>query len=242
MGIAERSQTFCPAGKGRNSVRKNENALVLFARDPVPGQVKTRLHPFLDAETICDLYLCFLDDSIETLQRVENADRFIGVYPGHLSGYFPGLQADASVYLQEGKDLGERMRSTFRQRFEEGYGKVVIIGADSPSLPAAYIREAFSSGKDIVLGPSTDGGYYLIGMAEKLLDVFDGVSWGTDQVLRQTLNRIRQQGATLALLPVWYDVDCPEDLRFLKIHSDLMAESGLPEGPATGRFLRELDL
>ena len=91
-----------------------------------------------------------------------------------------------STFVQEGKDLGDRMKNTFSARFAEGYEQVVIIGADSPSLPLAYIRQAFVSKQDVVLGPSVDGGYYLIGMRGKLINLFDGIAWGGDTVLEET--------------------------------------------------------
>ena len=112
---------------------------------------------------------------------------------------------------------------------------------ECPSLPAPYIRQALESAKDLAIGPSSDGGYYLIGMGEKRVDVFDGVAWGTESVLTQTLERVRRSGADVELLPLWYDVDRPEDLRFLKTHLEWMEHAGLgPSGP-TGDFLKHLE-
>ncbi len=224
-------------------MKKNSRALVLFARDPVPGQVKTRLHPFLDTETVYNLYLRFLNDSIDKICEVGDADRFIGVYPSNLSGFFDrlGKRPAIEVFNQEGKDLGERMERTFSRMREAGYRRTVIIGSDSPSLPVPYIRQALESEKDLAIGPSSDGGYYLIGMGEKRVDVFDGVAWGTESVLTQTLERVRRSGAAVELLPLWYDVDRPEDLRFLKTHLEWMEHAGLgPSGP-TGDFLKQLE-
>ncbi|MFQ5449124.1 MAG: TIGR04282 family arsenosugar biosynthesis glycosyltransferase [Nitrospinaceae bacterium] len=222
--------------------RFHDQALVLFAKDPVIGQVKTRLHPFLDQETILELYSNFLRDSIRILFAVEGVDRFIGVYPSHLSNFFSRWREEPPVtlFVQEGKDLGERMRNTFAARFDEGYRKTVIMGADSPSLPARYLEQAFQSEKDLVIGPSTDGGYYLIGMNREMVEVFQGVSWGSNQVLRETLERVTKSGASIGLLPVWYDVDRPENVLFLKTHLDLMEQSGLGDPGATGEFLKGL--
>ena len=224
--------------------RRHDNALILFARDPVVGQVKTRLNPFLDPQTIFDLYLCFLADSIDTLCLVESADRFVGIKPSNLSGYFDRLDPSCaiSVFVQEGQDLGERMQNAFASRFAEGYGKVVIVGADSPSLPTKYIHQAFASNRDVVLGPSVDGGYYLIGMCGSVVDLFGGVAWGGDTVLEQTRERLERRGASLELLPAWYDVDRPEDLKFLKTHLELMAAAGHGEGKSTREFLRQISL
>ncbi len=224
----------------RNSAR----ALILFAKDPVAGQVKTRLSSLLDNSTTLNLYHHFLSDSIEKVCSVAEADRFIGIASNSQTGYFEDVSRRRSVqlFVQEGDNLGERMRRAFEDRFKEGYERVVIIGADSPTLPTAYIEQALQSQKEVVIGPSTDGGYYLIGMQGKVTDVFEGVSWGTDQVLSETLDVLKGQRAEAELLPVWYDVDLPEDLRFLKTHLEWMVHSGLQENKATLEFLNQLHL
>ncbi|GJL80014.1 MAG: hypothetical protein NPINA01_30030 [Nitrospinaceae bacterium] len=219
-------------------------AIILFARDPVIGQVKTRLQPLLDPESVLKLYTCFLNDSIEKICKLESADRFIGVTPSDLSGFFSRLDNESAlqIFTQEGKDLGEKMSRAFKERFREGYEQVVIIGSDSPSLPVAYIEQALNSKKDLTIGPSTDGGYYLIGMSQKPVNVFEGVAWGSDKVLAQTLERIKKNGSSLELLPPWYDVDRPEDLKFLETHLGLIEQSGPESTGATGNLLNELDL
>jgi len=222
--------------------KQNKNALIIFARDPIVGQVKTRLNPFLDLQTTCELYTCFLSDSLDTISAVESVDCFVGIYPSSVSGYFERLDTSLSIstFVQEGKDLGERMKSTFSARFAEGYEQVVIIGADSPSLPLAYIRQALGSKQDVVLGPSVDGGYYLIGMRGKLINLFDGITWGGDTVLEETRCKLESNGVSLELLPVWYDVDRSDDLIFLKTHLELMAAVGHKEGVLTQKFLSTL--
>jgi len=134
------------------------------------------------------------------------------------------------------------MRQAFEDRFAEGFERVVIIGADSPTLPPVYIEQALRSEQEVVMGPSTDGGYYLIGMKGKMTDIFAGIPWGTDDVLSKTLKALQAKGNHAELLPVWYDVDLPEDLRFLKTHLEWMAHTGLKDGKATLEFLNQLDL
>jgi rSAM/selenodomain-associated transferase 1 len=174
---------------------------------------------------------------------MEGADRFIGVYPSHQSGYFDPVIRAGKVHLfnQQGEDLGQRMRHAFQQRFEDGYDKVLIIGSDSPTLPTAYIRQAFDSEREVMLGPSTDGGYYLIGMNRKVTDIFEGIAWGSERVLAETINRLQTLKAGLELLPVWYDVDRPEDLRFLKTHLECMRHAEMTGYPETLRFLQQLN-
>jgi uncharacterized protein len=216
----------------------HDNALILFARDPVLGKVKTRLSPFLADESILKLYICFLRDSLDTIWQVENTDRFVGVAPSNESGFFTEMLApDIQLFVQEGEQLGDKMRQAIQNRFAEGYKRVVIIGSDSPSLPISYIEKALNSDKDLFIGPSTDGGYYLIGMREKMIEVFDGVNWGTQTVLRETCERLMQKGVKLELLPVWYDVDSPEDLKFFKTHLNLIEQAGLKVTGDTGKLL-----
>ncbi len=218
--------------------RTQDNAVILFARDPVLGKVKTRLFPYLNNETILKLYTCFLRDSLEKIRKVENADLFVGIAPSNESGFFTGMQgSDIRIFVQEGKELGDKMRQAIQDRFAEGYEKVVIIGSDSPSLPVSYIKRALSSDKALILGPSTDGGYYLIGMRGKLVEVFAGVTWGTENVLQETCERLVRGGVALELLPVWYDIDTPEDLKFFKTHLQLIEQAGLEKPGETGRLL-----
>ncbi|CAI2717962.1 TIGR04282 family arsenosugar biosynthesis glycosyltransferase [Nitrospina watsonii] len=221
----------------------SKKALILFARDPELGKVKTRLQSSLDAETTYRLYLRILADSVAKVCAVEGVDRFIGVYPSHQSGFFDAVVASgrAQTFPQEGDDLGMRMRHAFEHRFAEGYETVVIIGSDSPTLPAAYIRQALDSDRDAMLGPSADGGYYLIGMNRRVTDVFEGVRWGSGHVLTETLARLKAAEAGLTLLPVWYDVDRPEDLRFLKTHLEYLEHSGIGAYSETLRFLQQLN-
>ena len=220
---------------------KKNKAVILFARDLILGQVKTRLSSLFDDETILRLYTCFVEDSLEKIRQVDNADCFVGISPSNISGFFNRIEDSGTrLFIQQGKDLGDKMRQAFVDRFSDGYKKVVIIGSDSPSLPVSYINQALNSDKDLMLGPSTDGGYYLIAMTGKVSEVFDGIAWGTEQVLDETLNRVKKAGVSLELLPVWYDVDFPEDLKFLKTHLELITQSGLCEVGKTKKILDEI--
>jgi len=225
-------------------MKTHRSALILFAKAPQMGQVKTRLHPHLDHETTYNLYRCFLRDSIDKLCAVESADHFIGGYPAEQLGWFDEVaeQRGVTVFPQEGENLGERMRAAFCRRFAEQYEKTVIIGSDSPSLPTGYIEMAFQSGKDIVLGPSIDGGYYLVGMNRRVTEIFDDVTWSSEKVLEETLAQVKKAKATLELLPVWYDVDTVEALRFLKTHLKLQAHCGSNDCQSTREFLASLNL
>jgi rSAM/selenodomain-associated transferase 1 len=114
-----------------------------------------------------------------------------------------------SVQLQAAGDLGRRMSSFFASALLRGDGPVVLIGSDSPTLPTDYVEQAFDLLDEVpvVLGPSTDGGYYLIGASGQIPCVFTGISWSTSRVCQQTISLLRQAGCRFASLPQWYDVD-----------------------------------
>ncbi|MEC7641217.1 MAG: TIGR04282 family arsenosugar biosynthesis glycosyltransferase [Nitrospinota bacterium] len=219
-------------------------ALILFAKAPELGQVKTRLHPFLDHETIYNLYCCFLMDSIDKLCAIQDVDGLIGACPANRLGWFDEVAANRGVrvFPQEGDDLGQRMRAAFCRRFKEKYEKVLIMGSDSPSLPKSYIESALQSEQDVILGPSMDGGYYLVGLNRRITEIFNGVSWGSESVLAQTLDQVKQAEASLDLLPLWYDVDAPESLAFLATHLKLLEKSGDNPSPFTKDCLAELNV
>lgn len=115
-------------------------------------------------------------------------------------------------------DLGRRMRHYFETSFAAGVARAVLIGSDSPTLPIAYVEEAFDrlAESPIVLGPSADGGYYLIGLSRGLPDIFQGIDWSTCEVWRQTIGRLRAAGLRYHQLPGWYDIDTGEDLLRLR--------------------------
>jgi rSAM/selenodomain-associated transferase 1 len=221
-----------------------KKALVLFARNPVLGQVKTRLQSKFDEATVLKLYTCFLEDSIDKICSLKEVVPFIGAYPDTSSKYFKIIseQKKITIIPQEGDDLGERMKNAFLKLQEDGFQKVVIIGSDSPSLPLSYIEAAFDSDCEVVIGPSADGGYYLIGANGKVPNVFSSVSWGTGSVLSQTMDLLKEEGADLKLLPLWYDIDHPEDLKFLKTHLALMEHEGGTIPAATKNILNRMDL
>tara|TARA_B100000686_G_scaffold344255_1_gene426535 strand:+ start:1394 stop:2071 length:678 start_codon:yes stop_codon:yes gene_type:complete len=223
---------------------RSNHALVLFARAPKQGKVKTRLQEKLSPKIVFQLYSCFLQDSIEKIGAVEGVDRFIGAAAREDVGYFleVGEKKGIRVFPQDGRDLGTRMRNAFQERFEDGYEMIVIIGSDSPSLPVQYIEKALETNRDIVLGPGVDGGYYLIGMRKRLANVFNGVDWGSDRVLKQTLDNLRGIEASLEMLPLWYDVDLLEDALFLKTHLNLLRLAGENVPCATVDYLNKMNL
>jgi rSAM/selenodomain-associated transferase 1 len=200
-------------------------SLILFAKNPEPGRVKTRLHGALSPEQAATLAHAFLVDTVNTMRDVEVEDRRVAYAPAGAERAVrdivgPGLEFEAQV---DG-DLGARMQAAIESAVTRGADRVVLIGADSPTLPAATLRAAFEAlvDRDVVLGPSMDLGYYLIGVAAQcattslLTTLFEDVEWGTSQVLPETLERLVRAGVALGWLPPAYDVDSPAELAFLR--------------------------
>lgn len=197
-------------------------ALVIFAKAPVPGQVKTRLCPALTEDEAATLHGSFVLDTLERTKAAVGTfklkfDRFLACAPSSAHVFFRIMEARHGVTLldQEGDDLGARMRHSFDQLFARGYQHICLMGTDVPSLPLTHYRDAFASlaRHDLVLGPAQDGGYYLIGMTRPHPALFETIPWSTDQVLALTQQQAAAEGLKTALLPPWNDIDTLEDLQ-----------------------------
>ena len=208
--------------------------VIVFAKNPVPNQVKTRLVPTLSPEQAATLYTAFLTDWCETLAKLLGVDLIIAYTPAEARPDLQALIGDNALYIpQIDADLGERLTSATQWATEQGYTKILLVGSDSPTLPISYISKALTllDSRDIVIGPSTDGGYYLIGFSATNIAVtvpfiFEEIAWSTTNVLQQTVTRIQSRKATIGLLPPWYDIDTAEDLAFLHAHLSAMRLAG----------------
>ena len=203
-----------------------KKALILFAKTPRPGAVKTRLQPGLSPKDAAELYRAFILDLLKASTRLRGLTRILGCDPTQKTPFFQALADHEKLKLinQKGRNLGERMKNAIKTANRMGYGRVVIIGTDSPTLPMALIRKAFKllDRNDLVIGPSFDGGYYLIACSKPISGIFQGIAWGADQVLSTTMKKVVDQRIKCELLPFWYDVDTIQDLRFLKDHLNFM--------------------
>jgi hypothetical protein len=195
---------------------------IIFAKEPVPGQVKTRLTPPLHPEDACRLYRCFLEDILEGMARLPGMAMALAYTPAAAGDFFRGL-APAAMRLvpQEGQNLGERQARAFAWGFAAGFETVLLRGSDTPDLPGAILLEAVAQlaagPARVVLGPSPDGGYYLMGLKAPCPELFEGLAWSTGAVLADTLSRARALGLQVHLLPSWPDIDTYADLvNFLK--------------------------
>jgi len=219
--------------------------LIIFAKAPEPGQVKTRLTPFLSPETAARLQQAFLLDILKMTRNVAST-RLIACAPDTSHSFFQRCKKEEAIRLmpQKGKDLGERMKQAFQWAFCEGFEKVVIIGCDSPTLCASHIEDAFERlvSHSAVIGPSLDGGYYLIGAKMLLPQLFTQMNWGTETVLSETLKRLNTAKQPYHLLPFWYDIDLPADLIFLKQHLQYQKMKGKIRLTETTQIIDDLNI
>ena len=218
---------------------------VLFAKQPTPGAVKTRLQSHLSAPEAARLYEAMLLDCATALHATKAAAKVVAFAPAHAEDALRTLLAPIGVFEyvpQIEADLGQRMEALMQWAFARGAERVVLVGSDSPSLPTAYIDEGLEllREKEVVLGPSTDGGYYLVGRRKGDSRIFQDVAWSTGMVLEQTLARLGTQ--TFGLLPPWYDVDTPVDAGFLKVHLEALARADNTQGQYSLAVLRDLVL
>ena len=217
----------------------DDAVLGIFAKRPIPGAVKTRLAATIGVEAATELHEAMVLDLLDLWggERILAAGgRRVLVYAPKDAGPWFDERVPQSFALQpqvEGS-LGDRMAEFFAGELAEGARRVVLIGSDSPTLDPSLVISAFLclEGKDLVLGPATDGGYYLIGCRGPVPPVFDDVVWGSASVLSTTLSLAERAGRSLAILPPWYDVDEERDLQVLAAHLRGLRQSGCdPELP-----------
>lgn len=198
------------------------NTLGMFVKQPTPGKVKTRLAARLGEQEAASLYAGFVHELVDRFRSIGDR-RFLCHSPSDDSAidYFRETAGpDFELWPQPDATLGDRLAAFFDYGFSSGAQRVVVIGSDSPTLPRIFLDDAFEllETRDTVVGPASDGGYYLIGQRESCRPIFDRIDWSGPRVLLQTVERIFACNATFGLLPVWYDVDSADDLQFLEGH------------------------
>ncbi len=191
--------------------------ILVFAKAPRAGTVKTRLIPALGPEGAAAVHRLLTTHTVATLSRSRLAPLTLCVTPDVDDDFLRALARRAGMTLeaQEDGDLGRRMAAALR-RAQADVARVLLVGTDCPNLDEAYLNaalEALESGADVVLGPAEDGGYVLVGLSRPVDErLFQDIDWGTDQVLEQTRARIRALEWSWRELPPRWDVDRPEDL------------------------------
>jgi rSAM/selenodomain-associated transferase 1 len=222
---------------------RSRPAVGLFVKPPEPGRVKTRLIPALGAEGAAALYTMFIADLATMLSGGGDWDWFVySTDPERSRAEWPsGAPHPAGWRAQHGADLGARLEHALEELLGEPRPAALILGSDHPTVGASHLGEAFRAlaGAPIVLGPTLDGGYYLVGASRGGLPVFTGIPWSTPGVFTVTLDRLEAAGIRPAILAPWYDVDTVEDLAFLRAHlrALVLADPETPIGRKTRGFL-----
>jgi uncharacterized protein len=213
--------------------------LVVFAKEPVVGKVKTRLCPPCTLEMAAVLYQAFVGDTLRLCQRVVCEQRVLAwsadEYPRWLN---ERAGEDWELVDQGPGDLGDRMDRITRLYSSDG--PVVLIGSDSPTVPPGHIAQAFDSltDHDVVLGPSVDGGYWLVGVHKPVSGMFSGIDWSTERVFSQTAVKLNEAAANWTQVPEWYDIDEIATLR-------AWLDGRLPTGyraPETATIARNMEI
>ena len=189
----------------------NKNLILVFVRNPELGKVKTRLAKTIGDKDALKIYTILLQHTESVLHKV-SSDKVV-YYSEEIQSNDLWDNALYQKKLQKGADLGARMQNAFETAFKDTYEKVVIVGSDLFDLNPNHIKEAFTAleNHEVVLGPSLDGGYYLLGMKKMHPTVFKNKQWGTDSVLESTLKNLNQQN--VKLLEALNDIDTFEDLK-----------------------------
>ena len=221
-----------------------------MTKAPQAGKVKTRLTPPLSSEEAAALNTCFLRDTAGAIAKTaeQGNARGIAVYTpvGAEAAYAGILPEEFELVPQRGDAFGERLALATEDLLRLGFDSLCLIDSDSPTVPEHTFTQAadFLSepGDSIVLGPSDDGGYYLIGLKKLHRHLFENIDWSTERVLEQTIQRAREINLPVHLLPTWYDVDDRATLG--RLCQEFFGANGSTSGgypaPATRRFLDEL--
>lgn len=191
--------------------------IIVFAKYPHSGFVKTRLIPALGANGAAELHEMFTRATLaiaKEASEVRSCDLEIRLVGGDCDQMRKLFGSEFCFSQQQGNTLGERLAHAVAKAFEEGIARVVVIGTDCPELETSVLSVAFDCllSNDLVLGPAMDGGYYLIGLRANQPDLFREIEWGTDKVLAQTIDIGHRLGCSISKMKVLRDVDEPQDL------------------------------
>jgi hypothetical protein len=192
---------------------------MLFVKYPYDGLVKTRLAEKTGPRFAAELYKNFVADTLKMLKNLPQHLKIFFDPPDNEENFKTWLGPSHNYVPQQGDDLGQKMKNAFDYVFAEGFSKALVIGSDTPDLPAGFIEAAFGAldSYDTVMGPANDGGYYLLGCSKSsfLPEAFEGITWSSHFVRPQTLRILKKHTQKIYLLPLWHDVDTLADLKLL---------------------------
>lgn len=200
--------------------QQTKNALLIFTRNPELGKVKTRLAKTVGDQSALDIYKFLLKHTKKVTEPLA-ADKQVH-YSNSIGENDIWDNSNYQKHLQRGNDLGERMTRAFQDAFNQGYSKVIIIGSDLYDLSTEDLSQAFSYLEDheVVIGPATDGGYYLLGLTNMMPEVFKNKAWGTETVFNDTLANV--QSKKYLLLNPKNDVDVYDDIKDIDIFNQFI--------------------
>jgi len=208
---------------------------------PTPGSVKTRLQPFLTSEQSSSLAVSFLKDTVSNALKI-TPNVIAAFYPPERRKEIEAIIPDEVALLeQRGNGLGDRLEAALKDVEAHGFSPMIVLGSDSPSLPHEILKNAIESFRepetDFLLGETKDGGFYLIGLRKVAPGIFHGIPWSSQNVFGETIANAARIGLSNRLkLPVWYDVDLPEDL--IMLNNKALADAKMREHiPATFDWL-----
>jgi len=200
-----------------NQADKKEKAIIVFARLPVEGKVKTRLAKDIGNKNAASFYNVCADHILSEVRKVKESG--VGLFLFYSDKNEDGdiknwVGDDFYFHSQLGDDLGTRMLNAFRLVFKEGYKKIIIVGTDVPDIDSALLLNAFNelNENEFVIGPSEDGGYYLLGMKTLTVDVFEDMKWGKETVFDSTIEKLDNKKARYKILRKLVDIDTKQDL------------------------------
>ncbi len=199
-------------------MKYKDTSILIFCKTPVPGAVKTRLIPALGEERACTLHRDMSERIICEVIDSSLGEVILFVWPDISHEFFASFKK-LRLFVQEGRNLGERMHNAFNKVLGEK-DNAVIIGTDCPTLDRHYLDRAIASllHHDAVIGPAEDGGYGLIGLHRSSSKYFENLAWGTEKVCSETCRRFNQADLNWSLMPLIWDVDRPEDVaRYLSL-------------------------
>jgi rSAM/selenodomain-associated transferase 1 len=191
----------------------NKDAIIILAKAPLPKHVKTRLMGHITDEERLSLYASLLKGTVKKLSGIAGVDTLICYWPMDAKDYF--MQFDLEMFPQSDGDIGKRMFHALKKVFDMSYKKAVIVGVDIPDLSSETALKALEmlDAKDIVFGPSVDGGYYMVGMKKPFREIFEGIEWSTKSTLKQSVKKASKQGCSLHFTETLLDIDTPDDLK-----------------------------
>lgn len=217
-------------------------AVVVMVKAPTPGTVKTRLSPPLPPAEAAQLAAAFARDTAFGMRQI--ADVLAAYAPSDGRGALEMLlPAGLWWAAQRGENLGARLEAALADACAHGFGPLLVVGTDSPTVPLAFVSEALfilrSKQADVVLGPTDDGGYYLVGLRQPAPGLFESVAWSTPLAYAHTAANAARLGLRLHVLPPWYDIDTPDDLA--RLRRELSADpAARARAPATAHLLLSL--